>query len=225
MAVGPRRQVRHTSLHAWRARTPDARAAPRALGDATRSDRRRPTRKPFPGSHLPARDAGRSAPRHSGRPGPGDRRDRAPLTRLHTPPPRASRLHSAMPQRGPPWTRSRPPRGPARPRRARSREDTHAPRLGGPRRAPPRASSVAHPGPPRSARRLAGKGKARAAQGPHSPPSRAGSERASFRRGAQRRPRPPLLRKLWRRRRGEAERRGGVTVVRFTFPKLGDPRN
>lgn len=122
----------------------------------------------------------------------------------HTPPPpRVYTTHVAIPTARPgraSWPAAAHPgparsclilppasRRPARSRRARSRGHARAaPHRAPPRRALPKASSVAHPGQPRAARRLARKRKARAAHSPHSPLSRAGSECASFRCGAQR---------------------------------------
>lgn len=208
MVMGPRHQVPHTSLRARCAGTPDARApqpgrlSPRGP-QATRSGR---TAAGPPGSPSSAHTCRRVTPVC---PCPATQDARAAATDVtarpsHTPPPpRVYTTHVAIPtarQGRASWPAAAHPgparsclilppasRRPARSRRARSRGHARAaPHRAPPRRALPKASSVAHPGQPRAARRLARKRKARAAHSPHSPLSRAGSECASFRCGAQR---------------------------------------
>lgn len=204
LAIG----VQHISLHARRAGTPDARAPP--PGICSSEGPRRHEALGQPPAHPEALSSAHTCrrvtpvcpgPNTWGHQGPRDRRDRASLT--HPSP--ASRLHIAIPQRapgkrpGPPRptrvaralsTRPPQPAPPARlapVARARARGHAHA----APQRAVPRAPEGVLSRPPwvaplRSAWRLPRKEQARAAHDPHSPLSRAGSECAAFRCGAQR---------------------------------------
>lgn len=141
-----------TGLDAPRRRGP---SLPEVPGDGKLTRLGRPTRKPSPSSHLPARDA-----RSRARPPVLALPFRAPLPRVLTAP-RPSRLGSSPPDAGPtarapaaapagPRARSRPP-GPLAAARALTREDTHTLRLSLTGRPAPRAPAgvLAHPAGPR----------------------------------------------------------------------------
>lgn len=141
-----------TGLDAPRRRGP---SLPEVPGDGKLTRLGRPTRKPSPSSHLPARDA-----RSRARPPVLALPFRAPLPRVLTAP-RPSRLGSSPPDAGPtarapaaapagPRARSRPP-GPLPAARALTREDTHTLRLSLTGRPAPRAPAgvLAHPAGPR----------------------------------------------------------------------------
>jgi hypothetical protein len=156
--------------------------AQRPPSDGKRTRRGQPTRKPSPGSHLPARDAGLRAPAW---PFAVPRRARQTSPRVPRDPGFTSIRRR---RRGSHQPRALPPPRPARSRCARSLVRTRTRRASGLRGrgcSPDRATRPGgRPGPPLVTgldRRCAGEGKVGAAHGPHSQPSRAGSECAVFR--------------------------------------------
>lgn len=189
----------------------------------------------LPSSHLPARDA-HSRARPPVRPGPAIRGSPSPWTHVarvppspevkptRLPPPRSTRS-TPLPPPGP--ARAHAPPGPLPAALAHSRGLAQsAPQLDRPARAARSRERSRPPGHPVLTRGVRGRGRAAVAVGPHSPPSRAGSECAAFRceamRGDVRGPRfsagcgGDVVGGL---------RRAGVSPARFTSQKHGDPRN
>lgn len=180
-----------------------------------RAARARPPAPPF-GAPLPcARDVARVPPR------PGVK----PTAR---PPPRSA---SSTPPPPPPPGPARAPAPPPAlsPPRALTREDTHTLRLSLTGRPAPRAPAgvLAHPAAPLGLGGARGRGRAAVAVGPHSPPSRAGSECAAFRCEAMRCDArgPRFSAGYGGDVVGGLRGCGGVTPSLFTSQKHGDPRN
>lgn len=141
-------------------------------------------------------------------------------------PPRSTR--SALPPPPPPGpARAHTPPGPLSAARAHSRGHAHsAPQLDRPGRA---ARSRGRPRPlgrPVLSGGARGRGRETVAVGPHSPPSRAGSESAAFRCEAMRYDaRGPRFSAAYGGDGVGVLRSAGVSLSRFTSQNHGDPRN
>lgn len=215
-------------------RAGDPLLAPDPPSHGKRTRLRQPTRKPSPTSHLQAHDAQSGA-----RPSVPALPPRAPLPRApdvacaplrpgvkptRRPPPHSTRS-TLPPPPGP--ARAHTPPGPLSAARAHSRGHAHsAPQLDRPGRA---ARSRGRPRPlgrPVLSGGARGRGRETVAVGPHSPPSRAGSECAAFRCEPMRYDaRGPRFSAAYGGDGVGVLRSAGVSLSRFTSQNHGDPRN